>query len=135
MEIKFEIKIELKNMYKNFYYKMSSNPFNPSWHGFSPATDKQIMSGSAPYVYNYMSHDSSSCITAKSMFNTAHSAMYTPDSIVRSHPSSALIQSSMLKSHENTIKDVCHPSFSIDTNTISTPFNHSAFGMPNGSFS
>ena len=46
-----------------------SNPFNPQWLGFSSATDKQIMGGSAPFVYNYMPHDSQSCITAKSMFN------------------------------------------------------------------
>jgi hypothetical protein len=109
---------------------MSSNPFNPQWHGFAPATDRQIISGSAPYVYNIMSHDSNSCITAKTIFNNTHSAMYTPDSIVRSHPAGALIQSAVLKNNENVIKDVCTPSFSIDP-----MFNHSAFGMPSSSFS
>ena len=73
-----------------------SNPFNPQWLGFSPATDKQIIGGSAPFVYYYMPHDSQSCITAKSLFNTAHSAMYTPDSIVRSHPASNIMQSTVL---------------------------------------
>lgn len=112
---------------------MSSNPFNPQWHGYSVATDKQIISGSAPYVYNYMPHDNASCITAKSLYNTTHSAMYTPDSIVRSHPASSVIQSSTLKTHENTIRDVCTPSFKVDTNP--TMFNHSAFGMPSSYFS
>ncbi len=67
-----------------------SNPYNPQWLGFAPATDKQIIGGSAPFVYNYMPHDNQSCITAKSMFNTAHSEMYSPNSMVRSHPASNL---------------------------------------------
>lgn len=107
-----------------------SNPYNPQWLGYTPATDKQIMGGSAPFVYNYMDHDSQSCITAKSLFNTAHSAMYTPDSIVRSHPASAMIQSSVMKTHENTIQNVCNPSFKIDTN-----INYNSLGMPSPSFS
>ena len=106
-----------------------SNPFNPQWLGFSHATDKQIIGGSAPFVYNYMPHDSQSCITAKSLFNTAHSAMYTPDSIVRSHPASNIIQSLMLKTHEKTIQNVCTPSFQIDTN-----INYNTMGMPTPNF-
>jgi len=76
-----------------------SNPYNPQWLCFSQATDKQIMGGSAlfPFVYNYMSHDSQSCITAKSMFYTSHAEMYSPNSIVRYHPASNIIQSSALK--------------------------------------
>jgi hypothetical protein len=109
---------------------MSSNPFNPQWHGFSASTDKQIVGGSAPFVYNYLPHDSQSCITAKSLFNTAHSEMYSPNSIVRTNPASSIIQSSTLKIHENTIKDVCTPTFKIDTN-----INYNSFGMPNPSFS
>ena len=109
---------------------MSSNPYNPQWLGFAPATDKQIMGGSAPFVYNYMPHDSQSCITAKSLFNTTHSAMYTPDSIVRSHPGASVIQSATLKIHENTIQNVCNPSFKIDTN-----INYNSLGMPSPSFS
>jgi hypothetical protein len=108
---------------------MSSNPFNPQWHGFAPATDTQIIGGSAPFVYNYMPHDNQSCITAKTMFNTTHSQMYSPDTIVRSHPASNVIQSSTLKMHENTIKDVCTPSFQVDTN-----INYNALGMPTPSF-
>jgi hypothetical protein len=108
---------------------MSSNPYNPQWLGFSAATDKQIISGSAPFVYNYMSHDSQSCITAKSMFNTAHAAMYSPNTVVRSHPASNLIQASTLKTHENTIQEVCKPSFQVDTN-----INYNALGMPSPSF-
>ena len=107
-----------------------SNPYNPQWLGFSHATDKQIMSGSAPFVYNYMPHDSQSCITAKSLFNTAHSAMYTPDTIVRSHPASNIIQSTVLKTHEKTIQDVCTPSFKVDTN-----INYNSLGMPTPNFS
>ena len=106
-----------------------TNPYNPQWLGFSPATDKQIIGGSAPFVYNYIPHDSQSCITAKSMFNTAHSQMYSPDSIVKSHPASNIIQSAMLKTHENTIKNVCTPSFQIDTN-----INYNSLGMPTPSF-
>ena len=109
---------------------MSSNPYNPQWLGFAPATDRQVMGGSAPFVYNYMSHDSQSCITAKSLFNTAHAEMYSPNSMVRSHPASNIIQGSMLKAHENTIQDVCHPSFQIDTN-----INYNVLGMPSPSFS
>lgn len=108
---------------------MTSNPYNPQWYGFSQANDKQIMAGSAPFVYNILSHDSQSCITAKSLYNNSHSAMYTPDSIVKSHPVSSIIQSSTMKSHENTIKDVCNPSFNIDTN-----INYNSFGMPSPSF-
>ena len=106
-----------------------SNPYNPQWLGFSAATDKQIIGGSAPYVYNYMPHDNQSCITAKSMFNTAHSEMYSPNSIVRSHPASNIIQSSTMKIHENTIQNVCTPSFQVDTN-----INYNALGMPTPSF-
>jgi len=46
-----------------------TNIYNPQWLGFSTATDKQIMGGSTPFVYNYMSHDSQTCITAKAMYN------------------------------------------------------------------
>jgi hypothetical protein len=107
-----------------------SNPFNPQWYGFSAASDKQLSGGSAPFVYNYLSHDSQTCIAAKSVFNTTHVEMYRPDSIVRSHPASSVIQSSLMKMHESVIKDVCHPSFSIDTNIINIPS-----GMPAPSFS
>jgi len=76
-----------------------------------------------------MPHDNQSCITAKSIYNTAHSEMYTPNSIVKSHPASNIIQSSMLKTHETTIQNVCTPSFNIDTN-----INYNALGMPTPSF-
>lgn len=109
---------------------MSSNPYNPQWYGYSPATDRQLMGGSAPYVYQYQSHDSQACITAKSLFNTAHAAAFTPDSIVRSHPAGAIVQSATMNAHETTIKDVCTPSIQIDTN-ISYP----SLGMPSPSFS
>ncbi len=109
---------------------MSSNPYNPQWLGFAPATDKQIIGGSAPYVYNYMPHDSQICLTAKSLFNDAHSAMYTPDSIVRSHPAAPVIQNLTMKTHEKTIQDVCVPSFKIDTNVY-----YNSLGMPSPSFS
>ena len=74
--------------------------------------------------------DSQYCITAKSLFNTTHSAMYTPDSIVRSHPGASVIQSATLKTHENTIQNICNPSFKIDTN-----INYNSLGMPSPSFS
>ena len=106
-----------------------SNPFNPQWHGFAAANDKQIIGGSAPFVYNYLPHDNQSCITAKSLYNTSHAEMYSPNSMVRNTPASAIIQSSTIKIHENTIKDVCTPSFNIDTNV------HNALGMPAPSFS
>jgi hypothetical protein len=107
-----------------------SNPFNPQWHGFSAATDKQLIGGSAPFVYNYLPHDSQACITAKSMFNTAHAEMYRPDSIVRSHPASSIMQSSLLKIHESVIGNVCHPSFLIDAGSINIPSD-----MPGPAFS
>jgi len=106
-----------------------TNIYNPQWLGFSTATDKQIMGGSAPFVYNYMSHDSQTCITAKTMYNTAHSEMYSPNSIVRNHPASSIIQSSTMKTLENSIQNVCTPSFNVDTN-----INYNAFGMPTPSF-
>lgn len=106
-----------------------SNSYNPQWLGFAPATDKQIISGSTPLVYNYLSHDSQTCITAKSMFNTAHSEMYSPNSIVRSNPASGVVQSLMLKTHENAIQNVCTPSFQVDTN-----IDYNSLGMPTPSF-
>jgi len=106
-----------------------TNIYNPQWLGFSTATDKQIMGGSAPFVYNYMSHDSQTCITAKAMYNTAHSEMYSPNSIVRTHPASSIIQSSTMKTLENSIQNVCTPSFNVDTN-----INYNALGMPTPSF-
>ena len=109
---------------------MSSNPYNPQWLGFSSATDKQIIGGSAPYIYNYMPHDSQTCITAKSIFNIAHQEMYNPNNLVKNHPASSLIQSSLLQKHENSIQNNCLPSFQIDTN-----INYNAFGMPNPNFS
>lgn len=109
---------------------MSRIPFRPEFVGYNIATDKQLMSGSAPFVYNYLPNDNSACIVAKSNFNTAQAAMFTPDSIVRSHPAASLIQSSTTKIHENTIKDVCTPTFKIDTNTI----NYQSLGMPSPSF-
>jgi hypothetical protein len=103
---------------------------NSQWLGFAPSSDKQIINGSAPFVYNYMPHDNQSCITAKFMYNTAHSEMYSPNSIVRSHPASNLIQSSMLKVHESTIDKVCTPSFQIDP-----VIDYNSLGIPTPSFS
>jgi len=83
---------------------------SPKSFGYAPATDKQIIAASAPFVYNYLPHDSQLCITAKSQYYNAHSAMYNPDSIVRSHPDAPIIQSLSMKKHENTIQKECHPS-------------------------
>ena len=63
------------------------------------------------------------------MFNTAHAEMYSPNHIIKSNPASSIIQSSMLKTHENTIQNLCNPSFQIDTN-----INYNALGMPTPSF-
>jgi hypothetical protein len=109
---------------------MSRIPFRPEFVGYNIATDKQLMSGSAPFVYNYLPNDNNACIVAKSSFNTAQAAMYTPDPIVRSIPAASTIQSATMKIHENTIKDVCKPSFQIDTNTI----NYQSLGMPSPNF-
>ncbi len=105
-------------------------PFRPEFFGYNNANDKQLMSGSASFVYNILPNDNSACIVAKSNFNISHAAMYTPDSIVRSHPAASTIQSATMKIHENTIKDVCTPSFQIDTNTI----NYQSLGMPSPNF-
>lgn len=105
------------------------NSYNPIWLGYAPANDKQLLGGSPPFVYNYLHHDTQSCITAKSLYNISHTSMYSPDNIVKSHPTSSIIQSMTLKNHEKTIQDVCTPSFRIDTNT-----NYNHFGMPNPSF-
>lgn len=91
------------------------NPFNPQWYGYSPATNQQSFSGSAPYVYNYLPHDNKSCIVAKSLYNQTHSNIYTPDSIVRTIPGSALIQGSILNKTEELIKQNCTPSFNYDS--------------------
>lgn len=91
--------------------------YNPQYYGYGPATDKQLFNGSAPYVYNYLQKDTKSCITAKNMYNTAHSNMYSPDTIVRSHPASAIIQSTTLNNHEAQIKQHCMPTFRYDGTT------------------
>ena len=90
------------------------NPFNPQYYGYAPSTQNQLFAGSAPYVYNYLPNDSKSCITAKHLYNAAHSNIYSPDNIVRSHPAGALIQSFGLKQHEANIKQHCMPSFKYD---------------------
>ena len=90
------------------------NPFNPQYYGYKPATDNQLFNGSAPFVYNYLPHDTKQCIVAKNMYNISHSAVYQPDTIVRSHPASNIIQSATLKHHENLIKQQCTPSFRYD---------------------
>ena len=92
--------------------------FNRNWYGYSPATDKQIIGGSAPFVYNHSSHDNLTCAINKAAYNNAHSAMYSPDTIVRSHPAGSLMQSSTMNIHENAVRNTCHPSFKVD---ISTP--------------
>jgi len=55
--------------------------------------------------------------------------MYSPNSIVRTHPASSIIQSSTMKTLENSIQNVCTPSFNVDTN-----INYNALGMPTPSF-
>jgi hypothetical protein len=82
--------------------------------GYGPASDKQLVDGSAPYVYKYLPHDSQTCITAKASYNTAHASMYNPDSIVRSHPFSHIIQSLTMDIHEKTIEAECTPSSKIN---------------------
>ena len=84
--------------------------YNPYRFGFAPATDRQIIGGSAPYVYNYLPHDNQICITAKTLYNNAHESVYNPDSIVRSHPSSSIIQGWNMNIHEKTIQSTCKPS-------------------------
>ena len=109
---------------------MSSNPYNPQWLGYAAATDRQIMGGSAPFVYNYSSHDNQSCLMAKAIYNDTHAAIYSPDSTVRSHPAGNLIQGAALPAAEKAVHDVCTPSFSIDAQ-----INYPALGMPSPSFS
>lgn len=105
--------------------------YNPQWYGFAAANDKQISGGSAPFVYNYLPHDGQTCITAKSLFNTVHSAIYTPDrSIPSSHPAASIIQGVTLTRHENAIQNECNPTFKIDT-TI----DYNSLGVPSPSFS
>ena len=82
---------------------------SPESLGYGPASYKQLMDGSAPYVYGYLPHDSQTCITAKASYNMAHSAMYSPDTIVRSHPFSPIIQSLTMDVHEKSIETECIP--------------------------
>jgi len=82
---------------------------SPESLGYGPASDKQLMDGSAPYVYKYLPHDSQTCITAKASYNTAHASMYNPDNIVRSHPFSPIIQSLTMDVHEKSIESKCTP--------------------------
>ena len=91
--------------------KKEINSFNPQYYGYSQATDKQIIGGSTPYIYNYLPNDSQLCINSKSMYNQTHSSIFSPDTIVRSHPASNIIQGLTLKYHENKIKQNCFPSF------------------------
>jgi hypothetical protein len=88
--------------------------FRPNLVGYSPATNQQTAGGSAPFVYNHKPGDSLICAINKASYNNAHSAVFSPDTIVRSHPASALIQGSALKMHENAISKTCLPSFKHD---------------------
>jgi len=111
--------------------KTTTNPFNPQWYGYAPATDKQIISGSAPFVYNYLPHDSQACITAKNIYNQTHQSVYSPDTIVGSHPASNLIQSSTLTMNENMIQQQCQPSFKYDSMNSGTNYGSNNFGTNN----
>lgn len=68
------------------------------------------MDGSAPYVYGYLPHDSKTCTMAKVSYNMAHALMYSPDTIVKSHPFSPIIQSLTMDVHEKAIEAECTPS-------------------------
>ena len=83
---------------------------SPESLGYGSASDKQLMDGYAPYVYKYLPHDSRTCITTKASYNITHASMYNPDSIIRSHPFSPIIQSLTMYIHEKTIKAECTPS-------------------------
>ena len=87
---------------------------NRNWYGYAPATNNQIIGGSAPFVYNNRPGDSLTCIANKTAYNQAHASVFSPDTIVRSHPASALIQGSTMNMHENAIKNSCYPSFKHD---------------------
>jgi hypothetical protein len=91
--------------------KVENNSFNQQWYVYSQATDKQIINGSAPYLYNILPNDNKVCITAKTIYNNTHNSIYSPDTIVTSHPASNLIQGSTLNIQENMIKQNCYPSF------------------------
>jgi hypothetical protein len=82
---------------------------SPESLGYGHASDRQLMDGSAPYVYKYLPHDSQTCITTKASYNAAHAAMYSPDSIVRAHPFSPIIQSLTMDMHEKSIEAECTP--------------------------
>ena len=84
--------------------------------GYGPASYKQLMDGSAPYVYKYLPHDSKTCTMAKVSYNMAHSAMYSPDTIVKSHPFSPIIQSLTMDIHEKAIEAECTPDSKLEKN-------------------
>jgi len=89
---------------------------SPESLGYGPASYKQLMDGSAPYVYGYLPHDSKTCTMAKVSYNMAHSAMYSPDTIVKSHPFSPIIQSLTMDVHEKAIEAECTPDPNLEKN-------------------
>jgi hypothetical protein len=69
---------------------------------------------SAPFVYNNGYADCITCLANKSAYNQVPASVFSPDTIVRSHHVSALIQGSTLNMHGNAINNSCYPSFKYD---------------------
>jgi hypothetical protein len=90
------------------YIKVESETKEENY-GYGPATDKELFEGLAPYVYHYLPSDSKTCIASKNLYNYTHSSMYSPDTIVRSHPAAPLIQGASLDKTEDMIKQHCKP--------------------------
>lgn len=115
-----------------------SNPFNPQYYGYTPAKPNQLFNGSAPFVYNYLPHDSQSCIIAKNLYNTVHSSIYSPDTTVKSHPAAPIIQGFGLKQQESNIQQHCFPSFKYDGEPATPNYGSNNYGVNNfgiGNFS
>lgn len=74
---------------------------SPESLGYDLASDRQLMDGSAPYVYEYLPYDSKTCTIAKVSYNMAHSTMYSPYS--------PIIQSLTMDVHEKAIEAECTP--------------------------
>lgn len=107
------------------------NPYNPTFYGFTE--NKNLIPDSAPYFYKYLGHDNKTCIASKSIFNNIHSSVYSPDSIVRSHPASSLIQSSVLNKAEKDIFKNCTPSFKYDS-AVPSNVNYGTVNFGNNNY-
>ena len=97
--------------------------------GYAPATDKQIIGGSAPFVINHLKGDSAVCATHKAGYNQVMADQFAqPSRRDGSNALTGVVQSLTIPAREKAIVEECKPL--LYHQPKSTPARITSLGAP-----